>query len=138
MPEIRLAQGAEEAALALMLEELMQQNLKDKPQLEKDFNALNIGAGIVAEDADVQLTLDFRKGTLTIHNGLVGNPKIVIRTDSNSLLELTALKIKFGLPYFFDENGLAVTKKFLKRELRIKGLTHLIALIHITRILSVS
>lgn len=138
MPDIKLAPGAEEAALAGMLADMLRGNLENKPERVKDFNALNISIGIEATDAETQITLAFANGKLTVHKGLV-NPGIVITTDSTSLLELAGLNIKYGMPWYFDEKGMAVVKKLLKREVKIKGLlVHPLALTRLTKVMSVA
>ena len=58
--------------------------------------------------------------------------------DSATILDLCLLKIKFGLPYFFDGAGFKVLKKLLARELIIKGLfRHFFTLVKLTRLFSV-
>ena len=138
MAEITMAPGSEEAGLAVMLADMIKTNLENQPEREKDFNALKGNIYIQAEDADVDMTMAFDKGSLTVHGGKVVNPIISIATDSASLLELAIISIKMGLPYYFDETGREVIKKLLKRELKIKGLlTHTIALTRLTKVMSV-
>ncbi len=138
MPEINLAPGAEEAGLPSMMAGIIEANLKNKPERVKDFNALNGNIYIQAEDADVDMTMVFSKGSLTVHSGRVGVPMISIATDSSTLLDLANLNIKFGMPYYFDEMGMGVLKKLLSRKLKLKGLlTHPIALTRFTKIMSV-
>ncbi len=138
MPDVQLAAGAEETPLAVMLAELLKQNLEEKPERAKDFNALGISVGIEATDADAQITLQFQNGRLTVHSGFV-NPGLVISTDSVTLLGLSNMNIKFGMPWYFDETGLEVVKKLLKRELKIKGLLlHPLALTRLTKVMSVA
>ena len=138
MPEINLAPGVEEAGLPAMMAGIIEANLKNKPDRIKDFNALNGNIYIQAEDADVDMTMVFSKGSLTVHSGRVGVPMISIATDSGTLLDLANLNIKFGMPYYFDEMGMGVLKKLLSRKLKLKGLlTHPIALTRLTKIMSV-
>lgn len=138
MPDIVLAPGAEDTPLAVMLAELLGKNLEDKPARIKDFNALNISVGIDATDAETQITLQFQKGKLTVHGGLV-DPGLVISTDAATLMGLSTMTIKFGLPWYFDATGMEVIKKLLKRELKIKGLLlHPFALTRLTKVMSVA
>lgn len=138
MPEINLAPGAEEAGLPAMMAGIIEANLKNKPERVKDFNALNGNIYIQAEDADVDMTMVFSKGSLTVHSGRVGVPMISITTDSSTLLDLANLTIKFGMPYYFDEMGMGILKKLLSRKLKLKGLlTHPLALTRLTKIMSV-
>jgi hypothetical protein len=138
MPEFQLAPGAEDVALASLLLGLMEKNLEDKPGRVKDFNALNIPIGINAVDADVQITMEFCNGKLTFHKGLI-EPKMVISAESATLIGLTSVNIRFGIPWFFDATGFEVVKKLLKLELRIKGLFfHPFALIRLCKAMSVA
>jgi hypothetical protein len=136
--EISLAPGAEENGMAAMLGDMIKTNIQNKPAKLKDFNKLKGTVWISAVDAEVYMTMVYNKGSLLIHDGKVGKPIIQIATDSGTLLELANLNIKFGLPYYFDETGLMVIKKLMRRELKIKGLlTHTMALTRMTKIMSV-
>jgi len=138
MPEINLAPGAEEAGLPAMMAEMIRANLENKPERIKDFNALYGNIYIRAEDAEVDMTMAFKGGSLTVHSGQVGTPMISIATDATTLLDLANINIKFGMPYYFDEMGMNVFKKLLSRELKLKGMfTHPIALTRLTKIMSV-
>ena len=136
--DIKLAPGADENAMAVMLGDMIKTNITNNPGKLKDFNKLNGNIWLTANDAGVEMTLEFKKGSLVIHDGKFGKPIIQIATDSMTLMELANISIKFGLPYYFDETGLAVIKKLLKRELIIKGLiTRTMPLTHLTKIMSV-
>ena len=97
---IELAPGAEENGLAMMLADLVRQNLDSKPHKQADFDALVGSVAIVADDADVALTLRFDGGTLVIHDGIVGIPDVTIRGTSDTILALSNMPLmgKLGLP----------------------------------------
>lgn len=136
---IKLAPGAEKTALTGMIADIIRGNLDSKPEKLKDFKALRANVNILAEDAKVEITLDFRKGELEIFSGKEGKSQISIKTDSATLLDLTNIRIKAGLPNFFDSNGREVIKKILRGDLRIKGLfTRTVSLIRLTKVLSVA
>ena len=103
-PQIELAPGAEENGLAVMLADLVRQNLEAKPHKRADFDALDGAVSIVADDADVALTLRFERGgsgtRLTIHDGIVGIPDVTIRGSSDMILALSNMPLmtKLGLP----------------------------------------
>lgn len=138
MADISLGTGAEEVPLAGMLADMLKANL-EKPEKLKDFNKLKAKVFIHAEDAEAKITMDFDRGKLVVYGGEVGKPDISIATDSATLLDLANIKIKFGLPWYFDETGLGVVKKLLKRELKIKGMImHLGALTRLTKIMSLN
>ena len=100
MVEIELAPGAENNGLASMLSDLVRQNLEAKPHKVPDFEALDGVVAIVADDADVCLTLEFRRGRLTIHDGIVGIPDVAIRGTSDMIMALSNMPLTrlLGLP----------------------------------------
>ena len=138
MAQINFAPGIEDdGGLPVMIAGIIKGNLEAKPYRQNDFNALNGNIYMQAKDAEVDMTMVFDKGSLTVHGGKVGEPKISISTDSETLLDLANIDVKFGLPYYFDKIGLGVVKKILTRELKIKGLlTHTIMLTRFTKLMS--
>lgn len=99
-PSIELAPGAEDNGLAMMLADLVRQNLDAKPHKKGDFDALSGTVSIVADDAEVALTLRFTGGRLTIHDGIVGIPDVTIRGNSDTILALSNMPLtaRLGLP----------------------------------------
>jgi hypothetical protein len=99
-PAIVLAAGAEDNGLASMLADLLRQNLEAKPHKQPDFDALTGSIAIVADDAEVALTLRFEHGRLTIYDGIVGIPDVTIRGGSDTILALSNMPLmtRLGLP----------------------------------------
>jgi hypothetical protein len=103
-PDIALAPGAEENGLAVMLSELVRQNLQTNPHKMGDFDALSGVVAIIAEDAEVSLTLSFCSGgrgdagALRIYSGIVGRPHVTIRATSDTILALSNMPLRYGLP----------------------------------------
>src|SRR5271170_3766384 len=97
---IVLAPGAEDNGLANMLADLVRQNLDAKPHKQRDFRALQGSFSIVADDAEVALTLQFERGKLTIFDGIVGIPDVTIRGGSDVILALSnmPLSTRLALP----------------------------------------
>lgn len=136
---ISIAAGAEETPLASMLAEIIESNLENGGARVKAFRKLGSAVHINAADAGVEITLLFEKGRLTVHAGKPVKPAISIEADSATLLDLTNLEIKGGLPYFFDETGRGVVRKLFRGELKMKGLLlHPLELIRLTKVLSVA
>ena len=99
--EIKLAEDAGENGLAGMLAELVRQNLEAKPHKRADFEALSGRVAIVADDADVALTLEFeRGGRLTICDGIAGIPQVTIRGPSGAIIAMSNIPLTrwLGLP----------------------------------------
>lgn len=138
MAEVKLAPEAEEIELAGMLAQMLEVSL-ERPEKEKTFNSLKKRVFICITDMDLGMTMDFDRGRLVVHGGKVGKPEISIVTDSETLLELVYINIKFGVPNFFDETGRGIVKKLIKGDLKIKGMfTHVIALIKVTKVISLN
>ena len=139
MPKITVLKEASEIGLAVMLSDLIRQNLEQKPEKVNYFDSLDAKVLIEARDIQITVGLEFKQGRLTVSRGFSTKPDLHIITDSMTILDLSLLKIKFGLPYFFDANGLKVFKKLLSGGLIIKGLiTNFPVLVNLTKVVSVT
>ncbi len=147
-PDVALAPGAEDNGLAIMLADLVRQNLEAKPQKLGDFEALGGTVSIVADDADVVLTLRFEKGgKLRIYDGIVGIPDVTIRGPADAILALSNMPLatRLGLP-IPDPNDLQEVKTVrelfgLMKEgkLHVYGmLFHLPLVMKLTRVMSIN
>jgi hypothetical protein len=138
-PKIHISKDAEDIGLATMLADLMRQNMEKNPYKKRHFRMLDALVYLEATDIDVQLTLDFRKGKCTIYQGEVGRPHLDIRTDSDSILSLSLVSVRFGLPDFFNKTGGELLKNIAVGKVKIRGLLrHFLALQLVTVVLSVN
>jgi len=130
---------AEPSAFASMLGGLIEANVAGSPQKRKDFESLAARVGIFVTDIDEGVTLDFKKGSLVVHNGLDSKRDLTIRAEAATVMNLSNLKIgAFGMPVYYDEVGRGVAAKLLQGKLRIDGLLgNLATLNSVTRIFSV-
>ncbi len=147
-PNVQLAPGADSNGLAMMLADLVRQNLEAKPHKREDFEALSGSISIVADDADVALTMRFQRGgQLTIHDGIVGIPDVTIRGPSEAVLALSNMPLvtRLGLPIPNPRDREAVktvrTVMGAMREgkLHVYGMAfHLPLVMKLTRVMSVN
>lgn len=138
-PVITLDDRAKDVGLAEMLFNLLRQNLEQRPQKLSSFEALHSNVVIIARDIDITITLAFRRGELTIYNGIVGKADLTIIADPDAILDLSLINIFLGLPNYFDKVGRGILKKLLLGNLRIKGLLkHPLQLTHLTKVFSVN
>ena len=147
-PQVELAPGAEENGLALMLCGLLRQNLESKPHKKADFAALHGDVAIVADDADVALTMCFeRGGKLTIHDGIVGIPDITIRGPSDAIMALSnmplATPLGLPIPDPRDRESVRSVRTVLgamtQGKLHVYGMAfHLPLVMRLTRVMSVN
>ncbi len=139
MENVEFADGAEETALCVMLGDIIKGNLEKSSQKKLFFNFLKGDIFIEIYDVEIELMMSFRRGKLIIYDWKARRPQITIRTDSSTLLDLSNLQVKCGIPYFFDEMGKATMQKFFQGQLKIKGgIFYLPKLIKLTNILSVA
>jgi hypothetical protein len=136
--EIQLAEGAREIGLAVMLQDLMIQNIEQNPHKLTDFKKLDIRIGLEVFDAEIKLTLEFADNTLTIHPGIQKQPELYLTADSEAIMNLSNQKIKWGLPYYFDETGREILAAMRSGRLKAKGMmAHFPSLIRFARVMSV-
>ena len=135
---IHLAPGAEEIGLAVMIKDLISQNLEQNPHKVSDFVKLKTAVGLVVTDVQIEMTLAFSNRILTVRPGIADKSRIVIRTEADIVMAMSNVKIKFGLPYYFDETGREILQALQQRRLKIKGMIlHLPSLIWLSRVMSV-
>jgi hypothetical protein len=129
----------EPSAFASMLGALIKANVENRPEKEHDFATLVARVGIWVTDIDEGVTLDFKGGRLTVHNGLKPRSTITIRTDADTVMSLCNLKIgALGMPVYYDEVGRGVAGNLLRGRLKIDGiLPNVMTLNAVTRIFSV-
>ena len=134
---IALAPGAEELGLAAMLQGMIEQNIEAQPAKGADFRKLNLNIGLKVPDADIEMVMEFRRGSLTIHAGLLPQPDLLITADSEIVMSLSNQKIKWGLPYYFDDTGREIFRAMTGGRLQVKGLRHFPSLVRFSRVMSV-
>jgi hypothetical protein len=129
----------EPSAFSSMLGGLIEANVKGREEKQGDFESLVARVGIFVTDIDEGVTLDFKGGKLIVHNGLKPRRTITIRTDADTVMSLSNLKIgPLGLPVYVDEVGRGVAMKLLRGSLKIDGLlANVFTLNAVTRIFSV-
>jgi hypothetical protein len=123
--------------LASMLGGLIEGNLAAHPEREA-LLAKPATFGIVAGDIGVTVSIRLQPGKVTVRNGLVGRPNIMVDTDSETLVGLSSVPLRFGMPDAMTKEGREVNRKLLKKQLRVKGLVrHPAKLARLNKLLSV-
>ncbi len=146
---ITLGPGAENNAFASMLADLVRQNLESKPHKKKDFVALARGRGasiaLVADDAEVAITLAFEGGRLVVHDGIKGVPDVAVRGSADSIMAMSNIPLTrpLALPIPTDRSALDVLVSMARAtrsgELKVLGmLGNLGVLSRLTRVMSVN
>ncbi|MGO9014462.1 MAG: hypothetical protein ACLQF0_05735 [Dissulfurispiraceae bacterium] len=129
---------AEEVPFSFIISELLSSNITQKAERMRTFKSMYGVVAIHLVDIEAAVSLIFAGGTLSIVPGIAGKPDIIITTDSDKVMGLNLISVKFGLPYYFDKAGLTVLKQLLSGDIKIKGmLAHPILLTKLTKIMSV-
>lgn len=147
---IELAPGAENNAFATMLADLLRQNLESKPHKRKDFDALQGSVALVADDAEVALTLAFDRGRLVVHDGIKGVPDVAVRGTADAIMAMSNVPLaplpwnrSIALPLPTDRASLDVMREMVRSmrtgAVHVHGmLGHFGLLSKLTRVMSVN
>jgi hypothetical protein len=137
---VEYADGEDASAFAQMLGGLIEANVSAHASKREDFAHIRGRVGMAITDIGEAVTLDFQGGHLVVHNGLEAGRDLTIRTDAETVMQLSNVKIGFmGMPNYFDEAGRSVVGKILGGKLKIEGLVgNLTTLNQVTRLFSVA
>jgi hypothetical protein len=129
---------ASEVPFAGIISDLLSENLAQHPEKQEVFRKMRGGVVIDLVDIETVVTLVFMGGSLRIEAGAVENPVLIIRTASDRVMDLNALRIVAGLPWYFDEAGRKVVGHLLTGRLKIGGMfAHPVLLTRLTIVMSV-
>jgi len=147
LPTVALDPGAENNGFATMLADLVRQNLEAKPHKVRDFDRIRGSIAIVAEDAEVALTLVFSEGQLTVHDGIVGVPNVTVRGTSDIIMAMSNIpltrRLALPIPARGDRQG-RETMRDIGAAMRdgsfhAYGMPfHVPMMVHLTRVMSVN
>lgn len=139
-PLIELYPGAEDNGLASMLAQMLRQNLDDHADKKAAFGKLVGRVAIVATDLDMAVTLDFRGGALSIHDGIAGIPDVTVRAGYEQIMQMSLVELRgpLGLPDPKGEVAREVFSASVDGRIVVHGaLAHLPLMARLTRVMSV-
>jgi hypothetical protein len=123
--------------LASIIGGLIEGNLEQHPEREALLKPAVIG--ITAPDVGVSITLQIAPGRVGVANGLQGKPHLLVQANSDTLIELSTVPLRFGLPDNMTKDGRAVTDSLLKGRIKVKGMTrHVSKLARLNKLLTVN
>lgn len=137
---IELDTAAEGNGLAQLVSSLILQNLQENPAKRQDFARLRGTVAIVAEDAEVAMTLCFEGNMLTVYDGILGVPDVTVRARGEDIVQMSLLPLtRLGLPDLRGEVGRDILHKSQTGQVRVYGgMLHIPLLLRFTRLLSVN
>ena len=123
--------------LAEMLGGLIQANLEQHPERGALLRPAVIS--ITAPDAGVAVGIRIEPGRVAVRNGEPSRAALRVTADSTTLMELSSVPLRFGLPDSMTREGREVNKKLLTGRIKVRGIfTHLGTLARFNKLLSVS
>jgi hypothetical protein len=127
----------EPSGLASMIGGIIEGNLVAHPERAALLRPAVVG--ILATDAGVAITIRLAPTRITVANGLLGRPQVVVETDSETLAGLSSVPLRFGFPDAMTPDGREATRKLMRRDLRVHGLVRYPGIVsRLNRLLSVS
>jgi hypothetical protein len=144
MFEVVIDEKAKNNGLASMIYQMIKENLEKNPWKEKFVKKINSEISIFAKDAEVKVSLSFRKDKVLVFDGEIFSPDIKISADTSDLIEMTKIKIisllGLNIPILSKDN-FELLKKIIdgRIKLELKNLTikNIISLFCLVMVLSV-
>ena len=136
--DLHITNKAQDVPFSFIIEELLRGNIEKSAAKLATYRKMHGIAAIDLPDIEVAISLHFQAGSLTIFPGVSPDAAVCIRTSYENVMDLNALNIRWGLPYYFDEAGRKVLGLIFSGKLKIRGLlTHPLLLTRLTIIMSV-
>jgi hypothetical protein len=127
---------AEPNGLAAMIGGLLEANLAAHPERAELLTPAVVG--VMAQDAHVSITIDISPDRVVVRNGLAPRTDVTVRTDSETLTELSTTPLRLGYPDATKADGRKITRKLLAGELAVRGLLrHPVIVSRLNRLLAV-
>ncbi|MDQ4005275.1 MAG: hypothetical protein M3135_03115 [Actinomycetota bacterium] len=122
--------------LAAMIGGLLQANLEAHPERADLLTRALVG--VMAQDAHVSITLELSPDRIVVRNGLAPRTDVTVRTDSETLTELSTTPLRLGYPDATKTEGRRITRKLLSGDLAVRGLVrHPLVVSRLNRLLAV-
>lgn len=141
MFEITIEDKAKENGLAVMLYQMIKDNIDKNKWKERDAVLIRGTVSIYASDSDVKVGMVFKDGKCVVVDGDIYLPDIRIEARTMDLINLSRIKIvpPANLPVL-DKESLELVKRILTKNIKIKfklSLRNLLNLFLLVRLLSV-
>lgn len=125
--------------LGAMLAGLVRGNLERDPRRASLLRGLAGRVNVRARDAGVHVGLVIAAGRLRVLGAPLPGADLSIETDADTLMQLSAVPLRYGLPDATTPDGRAVLQKMLRGELRVRGMWRRPGLlVRVQKLLSVS
>jgi len=124
--------------LGMMLADLIRGNLEAEPARASLLEGHPATVNLHVHDAEVGVGLEFTGSAIRI-GSVVEKADMTIATDAESLMELTNVPLRFGMPDQLTAKGRVVAGKLLRGEIKVEGLPkQLMLMIRLQRLFTVA
>lgn len=130
---------ADDEGLSRMIAGLLEANVGDDPAKARLLEDARGAVQVDVVDAGVTVGLKFVPGTVTVTSAPVPGADVRLTTDAQTLLGLSAVPLRLGLPDPLTARGRGVVAAALTGRLRVRGLPwRLGVLTRVNRLLNVA
>lgn len=115
-------EGDDVEGLPRMIAELIRSNTESDPAKARLLERARGAVQIDVPDAEVTVGLKFVPGTVTVSSAPVAGADVRITSEAETLLGLSGVPLRFGLPDPFTADGRAVVRAMLAGRLKVRAL----------------
>jgi hypothetical protein len=108
--------------LGAMLADLVRGNLEADPARAQLLRGVAGTINVHARDAAVSVGMEFRDGRLHVNAKPFPKAKLDISTDADTLMGMSTVPLRFGMPDVGTADGRAVVGKMLRGTLKVRGM----------------
>ena len=108
--------------LGIMLADLVRGNIEADASRVRLLHGVSGKINVHAVDAEVSVGLEFSGGRMLVHAKPFTKPDLDITCDAETLMGMSSVPLRMGMPDLATADGRAVFGKMLRRELKVKGM----------------
>lgn len=121
-----------------MLADLVRANIEADPSRALLLQGVSGKVNVRARDAEVEVGLEFRGGQLHVGAAPFPDADLKIECDADTLMGMSTVPLRFGMPDVAQADGRTVVKKMLRGDLKVRGMIRgLPLMVRLQKLLSV-
>lgn len=108
--------------LGVMLADLVRGNIEANPERARLLQGLAGRVNVHVPDAEVDVGLEFSGGQMLVHGNPFPRAELEITTDAETLMGMSTVPLRFGMPDASKADGRAVVGKMIRGQLKVRGM----------------
>jgi hypothetical protein len=97
-------------------------NIEADPSRARLLHGVSGTLNVRARDAEVEVGIEFRGGQMLVHATPFPKADLDITTDAETLMGMSSVPLRMGMPDLAKAGGRAVFGKMLRGELKVRGM----------------